>query len=78
MLDRRALGRNIAELERPARGRSAAAAAREDAQVARDRPTQLEAGAIGISVATAWEALALARAGIDDLLVANEVWGIDR
>jgi D-threonine aldolase len=36
---------------------------------------QIEAGAIGITTATAWEAVALARAGIDDILIANEVAG---
>lgn len=36
---------------------------------------QLEAGAIGITVATAWEAAALAREGIPALLIANQVVG---
>ena len=34
---------------------------------------QLEAGAIGITVATVWEAAALAREGISALLIANQV-----
>jgi D-serine deaminase-like pyridoxal phosphate-dependent protein len=34
---------------------------------------QLAAGAIGITAATVWEAQALAGAGIDDILIANEV-----
>jgi D-serine deaminase-like pyridoxal phosphate-dependent protein len=34
---------------------------------------QVRAGAIGLTVATAWEAIAFAQHGIDDLLVANEV-----
>src|SRR5262245_18977603 len=39
---------------------------------------QLAAGAAGVTVATVYEALALARAGIDDLLIANEVVGADK
>jgi D-serine deaminase-like pyridoxal phosphate-dependent protein len=34
---------------------------------------QLDAGAIGITCATVWEARALVEAGIDDILLANEV-----
>jgi D-serine deaminase-like pyridoxal phosphate-dependent protein len=34
---------------------------------------QLEAGAIGITCATVWEARALVEAGIDEILIANEV-----
>lgn len=36
---------------------------------------QLEAGAIGITTATVWEATAMIEAGIDDVLVANQVVG---
>ena len=36
---------------------------------------QLEAGAIGITVATVWEAAALAREGLSPLLIANQVVG---
>ncbi len=36
---------------------------------------QLEAGAIGLTTATVWEAAALSRAGVPDLLIANEVVG---
>lgn len=36
---------------------------------------QVDAGAIGITTATVWEAQAMARAGIDDLLIANQVVG---
>ena len=36
---------------------------------------QVAAGAVGVSVATAWEALAMARAGIADVCVVNEVVG---
>ncbi len=34
---------------------------------------QVEAGAIGVTTATVWEAIAMARGGVDSLLVANEV-----
>ena len=58
-----------------------------DGQVARLRPhtkvqkspdialLQVEAGAIGVTVATIWEAAAMAAAGIGSILVANEVVG---
>ena len=36
---------------------------------------QVKAGAIGVSTATAWEAIVMIDAGIDDVLVANEVVG---
>ena len=34
---------------------------------------QVEAGAIGLTTATVWEAAAMARAGFDNILIANEV-----
>ena len=39
---------------------------------------QIEAGAVGLTTATVWEAAMMARAGIDDLLVANEVVGDEK
>lgn len=39
---------------------------------------QIKSGAIGLTVATAWEAVAFANRGIEDLLVANEVMGSDK
>lgn len=36
---------------------------------------QIGAGAIGVAAATAWEALAMARGGISDVFVANEIVG---
>jgi D-serine deaminase-like pyridoxal phosphate-dependent protein len=36
---------------------------------------QIAEGAIGVTSATVWEAVSLARAGIDDVLIANEVVG---
>lgn len=37
---------------------------------------QVQAGAAGVTAATAWEALVMARAGIGDVLIANEVVGL--
>jgi D-serine deaminase-like pyridoxal phosphate-dependent protein len=39
---------------------------------------QVEAGAIGVCTATVWEAIVMSRAGIQDVLVANEVVGPEK
>ena len=39
---------------------------------------QVEAGAIGVSTATLWEAIVMVRSGIDHVLVVNEVAGRDK
>ena len=39
---------------------------------------QVEHGAIGVGCATVWEAIVMARAGIDDVFVINEVVGADK
>jgi D-serine deaminase-like pyridoxal phosphate-dependent protein len=39
---------------------------------------QIGAGAIGVTVATIWEAAAMAAAGVDSVLVANQVIGADK
>jgi D-serine deaminase-like pyridoxal phosphate-dependent protein len=39
---------------------------------------QMDAGAIGLTVATVWEAVAMADQGIDDILIANQVVGSDK
>jgi D-serine deaminase-like pyridoxal phosphate-dependent protein len=39
---------------------------------------QVEAGAIGLTTATVWEAVAMARAGFDNILIANEVGGEEK
>ncbi len=36
---------------------------------------QIDAGAVGVTVATVWEAAAMAAAGIEDILIANQVVG---
>src|SRR5437764_9735568 len=75
ILDRQVLVRNIAtmaaRLPGPARLRPHAKS-HKCAQIAR---LQLDAGAIGLTTATVWEAAALSRAGVPDLLIANEVVG---
>jgi D-serine deaminase-like pyridoxal phosphate-dependent protein len=39
---------------------------------------QVEAGAIGVCTATVWEAIVMRRAGIEDVLIANEVQGPEK
>ena len=39
---------------------------------------QIEAGAIGVCTATVWEAIVMSRAGITDVFIANEVWGVEK
>jgi D-threonine aldolase len=39
---------------------------------------QIEAGAIGLTTATVWETLAMAGAGFDNILIANEVGGKEK
>jgi D-serine deaminase-like pyridoxal phosphate-dependent protein len=75
LLDRRILRRNI---ERMAAALDAGVALRphvkshKSLEVAR---MQIEAGAIGVTTATVWEAQAMAEGGIEDILIANLVVG---
>jgi D-serine deaminase-like pyridoxal phosphate-dependent protein len=39
---------------------------------------QVEHGAIGVGCATVWEAIVMARAGIDDVFVINEIVGVEK
>jgi D-serine deaminase-like pyridoxal phosphate-dependent protein len=39
---------------------------------------QVEAGAIGVCTATVWEAIVMSRAGIEDVLIANQVGGKEK
>ena len=78
VLDVEALERNIAAMEQRTAGGAALrphAKAHKSAEIA---GLQLRAGASGIMTATAWEALALARAGVTDILVGNVVRGAAR
>jgi D-serine deaminase-like pyridoxal phosphate-dependent protein len=75
ILDAPALRRNIALMESALAGKARLrphAKTHKSPDVAR---LQVEAGAIGITTATVWEALAMAEAGLSEILVANEVVG---
>jgi D-serine deaminase-like pyridoxal phosphate-dependent protein len=78
LLDRRILRRNI---ERMADALGAGVALRPHVkshkclQIAR---MQIAAGAIGMTTATVWEALAMAEGGIEDILIANLVVGPEK
>ena len=79
VLDVEALERNIAAMEQRTAGGAALrphAKAHKSAEIA--GLLQLRAGAIGIMTATAWEALALARAGVTNILVGKIVRGAAR
>ena len=39
---------------------------------------QVQSGAIGVCTATVWEAIVMSRAGIEDVLIANQVCGSDK
>jgi D-serine deaminase-like pyridoxal phosphate-dependent protein len=78
VLDRAVLEANIAEMQRRSEGGAALRPHAKTHKSAEISQLQIAAGAIGITTATAWEALALARAGVTDLLVANEVYGAAR
>jgi D-serine deaminase-like pyridoxal phosphate-dependent protein len=75
VLRRDALERNVrkmAALVRPPTRLRPHAKTHKSPQVA---ALQVAEGALGVTTATAWEAVALARAGIEDVLIANEVVG---
>jgi D-serine deaminase-like pyridoxal phosphate-dependent protein len=75
VLERAALVRNVVKMaglvDRPTRLRPHAKTHKSPRVAA----LQMAHGAIGITTATVWEALCLAEAGIENLLVANEVVG---
>jgi D-serine deaminase-like pyridoxal phosphate-dependent protein len=76
ILDIESATRNLQAMERSLRDQSAKLRphikAGKSPQMAR---LHLEHGAIGVATATAWEALVMARSGIPDVLIANEVVG---
>jgi D-serine deaminase-like pyridoxal phosphate-dependent protein len=78
ILDAAALRHNVAamaaRMQGPTRLRPHAKS-HKCAQIAR---MQVEAGAIGLTAATVWEAVALVQAGIPDVLIANEVVGEEK
>jgi D-serine deaminase-like pyridoxal phosphate-dependent protein len=78
ILDAAAMRRNIAAMAARTRGPTRLrphAKSHKCAQIAR---LQVEAGAIGATTATVWEAAALARSGVEDLLIANQVVGEEK
>lgn len=78
LLDLDALRLNIAVMARQLTG---TARLRPHAKVHKCREIaqmQLDAGAIGITTATVWEAVAFARAGAPEILIANEVVGPEK
>src|SRR5436190_4818684 len=71
---RRNIGAMAARMQGPTRLRPHAKS-HKCAQIAL---MQVEAGAIGVTTATVWEAVALAWAGIEDVLIANQVVGEEK
>ncbi len=76
ILDIEAATRNLHAMENSLRDQPAKLRphikAQKSPQLAR---LHMEHGAVGVATATAWEALAMARSGIPDVLIANEVVG---
>src|SRR5438445_8368826 len=76
ILDLPRVERNLAEMAR--RMAPLPAALRPHAKIHKSpmlARMQLDAGAIGITTATVWEASALMDAGLDDVLIANQAVG---
>ena len=79
LLDHGALRANLERMETGMRGVSATLRAHvkvhKSPHIAR---MEVEYGAIGVGCATVWEAIVMARAGIDDVFVINEVVGPEK
>lgn len=79
LLDLGAARRNIARMAGRIRGMTAALRphikVHKSPELAR---LQIEAGAIGLSVATVWEAMVMARSGLDSIFVVNTVAGREK
>jgi D-serine deaminase-like pyridoxal phosphate-dependent protein len=75
VLERAALERNVAKMAALVDGTTRLRPHAKTHKSPKVAALQVTHGAIGITTATVWEALSLAEAGIDDLLVANEVVG---
>jgi D-serine deaminase-like pyridoxal phosphate-dependent protein len=79
LLDHDALGANLERMEAGMRGVATTLRAHvkvhKSPHIAR---LQVEHGAIGVGCATVWEAVVMARAGIDDIFVINEVMGPEK
>ena len=79
LVDVDALQRNIAAMAAALDGRTARLRPHTKVQKSPDIALmQVHAGAIGVTVASVWEAAAMAAAGVDDILIANESVPPDR
>jgi D-serine deaminase-like pyridoxal phosphate-dependent protein len=78
ILDLQVVRRNIDHMAARTRGSTRLrphVKSHKSAEIAR---MQIEAGAIGLTAATVWEAAVMAAAGMDDVLIANEVVGEEK
>jgi D-serine deaminase-like pyridoxal phosphate-dependent protein len=74
MVDVDALQRNLAVLAAALEGQTARSRPHTKVQKSPDIALlQIAAGAIGVTVATVWEAAAMAAAGVTDILIANQI-----
>jgi D-serine deaminase-like pyridoxal phosphate-dependent protein len=79
LVDVDALQRNIATMMAALDGQTARLRPHTKVQKSPDIALmQVYAGAIGVTVASVWEAAAMAAAGVEDILIANEVIPADR
>jgi D-serine deaminase-like pyridoxal phosphate-dependent protein len=79
LVDVDALQRNIATMMAALEGQTARLRPHTKVQKSPDIALmQVRAGAMGVTVATVWEAAAMAAAGVADILIANEVVPADR
>jgi D-serine deaminase-like pyridoxal phosphate-dependent protein len=75
LLDAPMLHRNLALMEELLAGKARLRPHAKTHKSPEISKLQIEAGAIGITTATVWEALAMAQAGLSEILIANEVVG---
>jgi D-serine deaminase-like pyridoxal phosphate-dependent protein len=78
ILDGAALKQNIAAMAARMNGPTRLRPHAKSHKCAQIAHLQLEAGAIGMTTATVWEAAALVHAGVGDVLIANEVVGEEK
>jgi D-serine deaminase-like pyridoxal phosphate-dependent protein len=79
VVDRAAVNRNITTMMSALEGHTARLRPHVKVQKSPDLAlSQVAAGAIGVTVATVWEAAAMAAAGITDVLIANQVVGAEK
>jgi D-serine deaminase-like pyridoxal phosphate-dependent protein len=79
VVDRDAVERNIQTMATALEGHTARLRPHVKVQKSPDLAVlQVERGAIGVTVATVWEAAAMAAAGVRDILIANQVVGHEK